>query len=137
MGVARATVYDGADVQATVTDGASITSSTFVNVTAELQGSNTRNEAIATGKNLNLGVFAAASIFAAQSYIGGAVRAELDGSVTGSTGVSVMATGANFSQAQLLVVAVSGLAGIAVSLSDAEIGTAAKSRGAVERLIQR
>src|SRR5258708_14731045 len=58
--------------------------------------------------------------------MGGGVRVERDGSVTGSTGVSVMATGANLSQAQLLVISVSGLVGIGVSIADAEIGTAAK-----------
>ncbi|TAM91272.1 MAG: hypothetical protein EPN43_04655, partial [Jatrophihabitans sp.] len=126
VGVAVATVTDGADIQATVSSGASIRATGAVQVTAETTTGD-RNEALATGKNLSAALFASASIFAAVATLGGAVRSELDGTITGSGSVDVGATSVNHAETQLLVISAGGLGGIAVSISDAEIDKAAKT----------
>src|SRR6185437_10366334 len=112
VGVAVATVSDGADIQATMSG--SVTTS------------GDRNEAIATGKSLTAALLASGAVFAAMANMGGAVRAELDGAVTSSTGVTVSATGTNRADSELLVIDAGGLAGVAVSIADAEIHSAAK-----------
>ena len=49
VAVANATIADGADISALVTDAASLTSTGTVRVMAEMKGTNLRNEAIAEG----------------------------------------------------------------------------------------
>ena len=119
---ADAEVTSGAYVQAKATG--SITSSGEVDVTADLQGPNLRNEAIAIANGITAPGFVAAGLFAAKGIIGGAVIAELDGNVTTSSKVSVKATGANHVEAKTLTVA-AGLAGFGASIQIAQIQSTA------------
>ncbi|HKT57060.1 MAG TPA: hypothetical protein VJR25_09840, partial [Microbacterium sp.] len=125
VGVAVATVSDGADIQAQVTSTGSVTTAGQLNVTAETT-SGDRNEAVAIGRSLSGALLGSGAIFAALASLGGAVRAELDGSVTSSAGVAVSATGTDRADSELLVVDAGGLGGVAVSIADAQIRSAAE-----------
>ena len=80
-----------------------------------------RNEAIAVVDSIALGGFATAGVFASRAIVNGAVRAELDGSVTGSGSVLVQAIGGNLADSRTLSVAVSGLASMGASIQFAQL----------------
>ncbi|MDQ0612685.1 hypothetical protein QF046_000326 [Microbacterium sp. W4I4] len=125
VAVAVAEVTADADITATVADGASISSSGAVSVTALVLGSSGRIEAIAKGENVAAALFGSGAVFVAMATQAAAVAARLDGDVTSSTSVSVTATGGSRAKADLVVVAAGGLAGIAVSVAVAEISSGA------------
>src|SRR5205085_265494 len=106
-GVAVADVADGADITAQVLDGATVTSSGAVAVTADLI-TGEQIKATALAQNLTGGLFGSAAIFAAVAGVGGGVKAYLDGTVTSSAQVDVTATADTKADAQLLVISLGG-----------------------------
>ena len=142
---ADAQITSGAYIEASVGPSASLASGGAVQVIADLKSAPTffpetdlqrllgqngttvvaRNEAIAIADSIAAAGFAAAGIFAARAELGGAVRAELDGDVTGSGSVLVKAEGGNYVDARTLTISVGGLAGFGASLQIAEVSSSA------------
>ena len=120
---AHAEVTSGAAIEAIVGAGASLASSGHVQVTADIQGGG-RNEAIATTELFTGGAFNV-GVMVANAEFGGALRAKLDGTVTGSAQVTVKAIGSNYAEARNDAIVVGGLAGLSASVVNAEITSSA------------
>src|SRR5439155_7312938 len=140
-----AEVTSGAYTQASVGQFATLSSSGAVEVLADLKTANTfypdntpdrllgkngttpaaRHEAIGLTDSIAGGAFAAAGLFASRAVVNGAVRAQLDGSVTGSSSVTAKAIGGSFADSRTLAISASGLAAMGGSMQLAEVGSGA------------
>ena len=120
---ADAEITSTADTEATVGAASTIGSTGDVLVEATTTGSN--NTATATAKGLSGGIVASVAIMGSKAVVDGAVLAELDGHVTGSTSVTVHGASVDTATAETLVASVGfGFSGAGAGAL-ADIGTGA------------
>ncbi|HTZ07380.1 MAG TPA: hypothetical protein VMB53_16710, partial [Gaiellaceae bacterium] len=120
---ADAEITSTADTEATVGSTSTIGSSGAVLVEATTTGQN--NTATATAKGLSAGIIGSVAIMGSKAVVDGAVLAELDGTVTGSTSVYVHGVSVDTATADTLVASVGfGFSGAGAGAL-ADIGTGA------------
>src|SRR6185503_11465604 len=129
--VATAEITSAADIETIIGSTAVLSASGRVVIEAKTRNSD--NRAIADAKGGSFGGVLSGSIMVATAKVNGAVRVQLDGDVTTTSGattpgtpaIGVTADGTNYAQAQILVINVGfGFSGSA-SIADAEIQSGA------------
>ncbi len=127
---ADAEITSGANIDAIVGSDATLNSSGAIDIealTADSSGNPVQNTASATITSVSLSFAASISVMVADSSIGGAVDAELNGTVTGSSQITVNANGTNNSTASVDTTSASFGLGLSGSGAEADITSDAKT----------